>query len=196
MWQWIANNYIEVIGATLALLFLLLEVRQKWTMWVVGVFSSAFYILIFYQAKVYAQMGLNAYFLLMNAYGFYYWRIAPQKKNKELNTSHIQPRIALYLVGATVVLTLLITWILKSFTDSEVPFSDALLAALSIVATWLVAHKVLENWFVWIFVNTYSVALYYYLEMFPTAVLYAMYASMSVVGYLQWQKTIYKENTR
>lgn len=192
MWQWIQNNYIELVGAALALLYLVLEVKEKWTMWWVGIFSSAFYVFIFFQSKVYAQMALNGYFFLMNIYGLYYWRIAPKKDDKELKTSHINTRTACLIALLSGVLWLAIAWSLTTFTDSQVPYSDALLAALSLSATWLVARKVLECWILWIFVNTYSVALYFYLDLYPTALLYMVYALMSVVGYFQWRKTMYK----
>lgn len=193
MWQWIENNVVEVVGAALALFYLWLEVKERWTMWLVGMAASAFYIWIFFQSKVYAQMALNIYFLFLYVYGLYCWKIVPRKTKKALKTTHIKPAMIGQGALISLVFFVLIAWALKNFTDSIVPYSDAALAALSVAGTWLVARKVLECWFVWIVVNSYSVGLYYYLGLYPTAVLYAVYALMSFVGYAQWKSNMYKE---
>jgi nicotinamide mononucleotide transporter len=83
-----------------------------------------------------------------------------------------------------------IWFILKAFTDSTVPLGDAFTTALAVVATWMLARKYIEHWYLWVLANTVSVALYLYKGLYPTVVLYLVYAGMAVYGYLEWRKSM------
>ncbi len=190
MTEWIKNNYIEIIGAFFALIYLILEVRQKWTMWIVGIISSLFYIYIFFEAKLYAEMGLNVYYTFMSIYGLYCWKLA--KNTEKMDPSRITFKAGGIITFISIVLFAAMVFILIRFTDSPVPYADALVAALSIVATWMVSQKIIEHWYIWIFVNFFSVGLYVYQALYPTAVLFMIYGSMSIVGLIQWRKSIKK----
>ncbi|MDR1368921.1 MAG: nicotinamide riboside transporter PnuC [Dysgonamonadaceae bacterium] len=193
MIDWIKNNYIETTGASLALIYLILEVRQKWTMWIVGIVSSIFYVFIFFNSGLYAEMGMNAYFAIMSVYGLYCWKYA-KNSAKELKTTNVGKKTVgiLFIVG--VVLSGIILWILIKYTDSPVPYADTLVTVLSIIATWMVAHKYLENWYIWIFTNFFAIGLYTYQELYPTAILYVVYAIMSIIGLIEWRKSMKREH--
>jgi nicotinamide mononucleotide transporter len=90
---------------------------------------------------------------------------------------------------------LLIWYILKEFTDSPVPMADALATALSIVATWMLARKILEHWLLWIFVDAFSVGLFLYKQLYPTVVLFVIYTVMACIGYIEWKRDL-KNNER
>lgn len=193
MIEWISNNIIEIIGAILAFLYLILEVFRKWTMWIVGIISSAFYVYIFFDAKLYAEMGMNFYYVIMSFYGLYCWKFA--KANEEGNNEfhNISSKLTgkLSLIG--IILLVFMVLILKKFTDSPVPFSDALVATFSIIATWMAAKKIVECWYLWIFVNFYAIGLYITQHLYPTAVLYVFYGVLSIVGLIEWRKSIPKK---
>jgi nicotinamide mononucleotide transporter len=78
--------------------------------------------------------------------------------------------------------------VLKNYTDSPVPFADSLATSLSIVATWMLARKILEHWLVWIFVDAFSIGLFWYKGLFPTVVLFIVYTIMAVAGFIEWRK--------
>jgi nicotinamide mononucleotide transporter PnuC len=189
--NWLINNWIEVVGASLALLYLLLEVRQKWTMWIVGIFSSAFYVYIFFHAHLFANMGINVYYTLMSFYGLYCWKLAKRSdKESSLDFHSISSRLAVILSILSVLIFIVIYGILTLFPESEVPIPDALVAALSIVATWMTARKIVECWYPWIFVNFFAVGLYAYQGLYPTAVLFIIYGILSIFGLINWRKSI------
>jgi nicotinamide mononucleotide transporter len=189
MIDWIKNNYIEIIGAFLALVYLILEVRQKWTMWIVGIISSIFYVFIFFKAKLYAETGMNAYFTAMSVYGLYCWKYA-KNNSSSLKITHIGIKTTRWLSGIGILLFAFIVLILSNYTDSSVAYADALVTVLSIIATWMVAHKFVEHWYLWIFTNCFATGLYIYLELYPTAILYTVYAVMSLIGLIEWKKTM------
>jgi nicotinamide mononucleotide transporter len=102
---------------------------------------------------------------------------------------HLKPLTALVLLGASGILFSGIAFVLKHYTDSPVPFGDALTTARSMVATWMLAQKIIEQWWVWLFVNILSAALYTWRGLYPTAFLFCCYAVASVIGYYAWKKT-------
>ena len=192
MIDWIKNNYFELIGAFFCLLYLIQEVRQKWTMWIVGIISSIFYVYIFFDAKLYAEMGMYAYFAIMSVYGLYCWKFAKTATEEPIIIC-VSKKTSLWLIVSGIILFGITAWILLKYTDSAAPYADTLVAVLSILATWMVAKKYIEHWHVWIFTNIFATGLYIYQELYPTAVLFAIYSIMSVVGLLEWKKTMEKQ---
>jgi nicotinamide mononucleotide transporter len=181
-------DYIEILGVCFSLLYLVLEIKQRKALWVVGFISSAFYVYIFFQAKFYADMGLNVYYLLASIYGWMVWSRKRAAAPRERATARLTLPVALALLGVSGVLFAGMSFVLKNHTDSPVPLGDALTTALSIVATWMLAHKIIEQWWVWLFVNVFSATLYVCRGLYPTAFLFCCYAVASVIGYYSWKK--------
>jgi nicotinamide mononucleotide transporter len=187
---------MELTGALLALLYLWLEIRQRNAMWIVSIVSSAFYVVIFYHGKFYADMGLNAYYILAGIYGLWCWkyrRRAARDERRPPCAAHTPPHTAVVLALVALGLFGLVFYLLKTHTDSPVPFGDALTTALSIVAMWMLAHKFIEQWGVWFVVNVISMALYFWRGLYPTAILFALYAIASVIGYGVWLRQMNDE---
>ena len=197
MLDWIIRNYIEITGAVLGVLFLYFEIKQNWWLWPLGVLTSFFYIFIFYQAKFYADMGLQVYYVVISIYGWWYWWRGSSDSKEELPIVRLSSKLAWTLVGLTVPMFVLISFILVRFTDSPVPYWDAFTTAISITATWMLARKILEQWFLWMLVNLVSLVLYVYKGLYPTVVLFAFYSVLSFVGYVQWKRSLstVKDNT-
>lgn len=190
MIEWFNNNWVELVGAFLAFLYLILEVKQKWTMWIIGVFSSSFYIYIFYQAHLYANMGMNVYYTIMSVYGLYCWKFAKIKKEGDNEFHFISGKLTIRLSIIALFIFAFIYYILLKFPESEVPIPDSLVATLSIVATWMTAKKIVECWYPWIFVNFFAIGLYAYQELYPTAILYIFYGILSIAGLINWRKSV------
>ena len=193
MMDWITSNWIELTGVNLAFLYLILEVRRKWPMWIVGIFSSAFYVYIFYNVHLFANMGLNVFYTLMSFYGLYCWKFSKTNKEEDtINFHFISKHLAVRLGILFVVLFAFIYWILTLFPESEVPIPDALIAALSIVATWMTARKIVECWYLWISANYLGFGLYMFQGLFLTSILYLVYANISIFGFMSWRKFVLK----
>lgn len=191
MWEWILLNIIEIIGAALGLLFLYFEIKQNALLWPLGVLTSLFYIVIFFKAKFYADMGLQVYYVIISIYGWYYWLKGNEKNAQTLvSVSRISAKLSIILVLVTIPIFLLIAYVLINFSDSPIPYWDAFTTALSITATWMLARKILEQWLVWILVNAVSLGLYLYKGLYPTVVLFAFYTILSFVGYWQWKRDV------
>ncbi|HKK61671.1 MAG TPA: nicotinamide riboside transporter PnuC, partial [Bacteroidales bacterium] len=142
----------------------------------------------FFQAKFYADMSLNVYYFAISIYGWVYWSRA-KSGGAGLKVSMVKARLAAILFVIFLVLFLGIGILLDRFTDSPVPYWDALTTSASIVATWMLTKKMLEHWLVWVFVDLVSMILYIYRGLYPTAILFALYTAMAVIGYRNWKRT-------
>jgi nicotinamide mononucleotide transporter len=186
--NWITDNIVEIIGTISGLIFLYLEIKQNKWLWPVGLLTSVMYIYVFFVAKLYADMSLQFYYVFISIYGWILWSRGKKQEEKELPVIRLHLNLSLKLVAASIGIYALIAYILVNFTDGSVPYWDAFTTALSIVATWMLARKILEQWLVWIVVNSVSLGLYIYKDLNFTAVLFFFYTTMAVVGYLQWKK--------
>lgn len=188
--DWLAEHYIEIIGAVTGILFLYLEIKQNMWLWPVGIITSVLYIYIFFITKFYADMSLQFYYVGVSIYGWWNWLRGSQSNDSELlPIKRLAAMLGFRLLAITVVVFALLTFILMRFTDSPVPVGDAFTTALSITATWMLAHKILDMWWLWMVANAVSLGLYLYKGLYPTSVLFFFYFAMSIVGYLQWKKS-------
>lgn len=192
---WLSEHYVELLGVVFSILYLFFSIRQNILLWPMGILSALFYMVVFYQSKFYADMGLNGYYFIISIYGWILWRSAGNKSGIELKVSRIRWRTGVVLGIITTLGFLGIGILLKRFTDSPIPFWDAFTTALSFTATYMLARKILEHWILWIIVDAISMGLYLYRGLYPTLVLFAIYTAMAVIGYIEWRKT-YTEQDR
>jgi nicotinamide mononucleotide transporter len=183
--------WIEIFGVVTGILYVILEVKQNRFLWPLGIITSAAYIYIFFTGKFYADMGLQVYYVLISMYGWYYWSRGGAKETKgalPVVSINRQQLILLFLTFAFS--WVLIYFVLDRYTDSSVPLGDSFTTALAIVATWMLTQKIIEQWFLWIIANVVSIALYIYKGLYPTVILYVVYAGMAVYGYLEWKRSM------
>lgn len=150
------------------------------------------YIYIYIEAKLYADMSLQVYYLIISFYGWYLWLFGVHKNHKHsaLTVSKASWKLLATLGLISIVLFFLIAWILVNFTNSDLPYWDSFTTSLSFVATWMLARKILENWLIWIVVDAVSVAIYIYKDLYPTAILFLFLTFLAYVGYKKWEKEV------
>ena len=189
------DQLLEYFGVSTGLLYLLLEIKQHRAMWIVGFLTSFFYIYVFFSSKIYADMGLNIYYVIISIYGFWQWTRNKKEKQPEKNSQpeeilyrHITLPLFIGISFSILSIYLLLYYILHYFTDSPIPVGDAFTTAVGIVATWMLARRIIEHWIFWIIVNCVSVYLYYLRSLYPTMFLYLCYALLAGVGLYTWKK--------
>jgi nicotinamide mononucleotide transporter len=188
--DYIQTNWIEIVGAILSLIYLYLSIKQKVSLWFFGILSSVFYMVVFFQSKLYADLSLQLYYVVISIYGWINWKRGKQGTGEELPPAQMSKRLWFNLSIATVIIYFVYYLVLVNFTDSTVPKADSLVGALSIIGTWLLARKYIENWLVWIVADGLCVGLYVYKGLYPTVILFVIYTVLSVDGYLQWRKSM------
>jgi nicotinamide mononucleotide transporter len=191
--DWLSVNYVELLGALLGLAYIILSIRQNILTWPTGMATSLLYVVVFFHSRFYAGMGLQIYYVIMSLYGWYYWLKGKRpEKSEELPVGRINSRqIAVSAVVFLVCFAILYLFLSK-YTDSPVPVLDSMTTSLSIVATWMLARKILENWLLWVVTDLISTGLYIYKSLWPTTGLFLVYTGLAVYGYYQWKRTLSK----
>lgn len=193
---------LQILGVALGLLYLWLEYRANIWLWVVGAAMPIVHGVLYFRQGLYADFAMQAYYVAAGVYGLAVWlrdgsraKGAPDAskvdKHNDKTARTIAPtpsRLILPLVGAFVALQVVIYMLLVRFTDSTVPFWDAVTTALAVVAMWMLSRKYIEQWLVWLVVDAITVGLYLYKEIPLTASLYALYTVLALVGYLRWRR--------
>jgi len=192
-WSQYSLRILDIIGTVIGLWYLWLEYRASIYLWIVGIIMPAIYIFTYLDAKLYADFGLQIYYLVAAVYGWLSWTFGKQKNNnREISVAHIPHRPLALSMLAFVLLWTLISGILLRFTDSNVPFYDGFINALSIVALWMLAHKYVDQWLFWMVVDFVSCGLYIYKGIPFTAALYGLYSVIAVFGYRKWLRLMHE----
>lgn len=185
---------LEWCGVLTGTLCVWLAAKNNIYNWPIAIVSVLIYIFIFFESKLYADMGLQVYFLLMNFYGWYFWTKHKYNHAASAPVTVITKKEILLSILGTIVFTLALGFTLHQNTDASFPFIDSFCTACSLIAQIFLARKVLQNWLIWIFVDIIYVGVYISKDLYATAFMYALYVYIASVGYLDWRK-IYREQT-
>ncbi|MBR1448163.1 MAG: nicotinamide mononucleotide transporter [Prevotella sp.] len=205
MTQFLLAHWLDIVTTILGLAYILLEYRASLWMWAVGFAMQALGIVLYYQKGLYADCGMEFYYLSMTIYGWWRWvskspklgdnrglnkaSSAPQPpKLGGLSIRHFPRRLVLPWVLLMAAIWAGIYWLLVTFTNSTVPLADSFTTALSLVGIWALAHKYLEQWFIWIAVDVVTSVLYFYKDLPFKASLYALYVVIAIFGYFKWRR--------
>jgi nicotinamide mononucleotide transporter len=192
--DWAFSNKVELSGTIFGLAYIWFSIRQSLYTWPAGIITSILYCWVFFVAKFYAGMGLQAYYVIISIYGWWCWQKGGDSGSGEvkLYVSYCSRNLWIKLFFINLLLTSLMYYLLGKYTDSPIPFGDAFTTSLSIIATWMLARKKIEQWLIWIFIDLVSVGLYIYRGLYPTVVLFIVYAAMAVIGFYEWRKELQK----
>lgn len=187
MLEFVSVHWLDIVTTVLGLAYILLEYRASVWMWAVGFAMQALGIVLYYQKGLYADCGMEFYYLAMTVYGWWKW-IRKSPVRGDLRITRFPMRLVLPWLMIIGVIWGIIYWLLVTFTNSNVPLADSFTTALSIVGIWALAHKYLEQWFIWIAVDVVTSVLYFYKDIPFKASLYALYVVIAVFGYIKWRR--------
>lgn len=187
------KTILQLTGIILGLLYLWLEYRASAWLWIAGLVMPAVHGFLYFKSGLYADFGMQIYYILASLYGLAVWLGGTERNKRRIliqtTPLHLWPWIAASCLLALGVIYLILT----SFTNSTVPFWDALTTAMSIIAMWMLSRKFTEQWLVWAAVDAITVALYIYKGIPFTASLYMLYTILAVIGYRKWSRSVGKE---
>lgn len=185
--QLLATSPWEAAAAALGLAYLLLAVRRNLLCWLCAFASTSIYLVLFARAALYMQMLLQVFYIAMAVYGFVEWRRGRGPSGEVLIRSW---RIVQHLAAALLVATLTVVngWLLAHGTDAAAPYLDSFVTWGSVVTTWMVARRVIENWLYWIVVDALAAWLYFTQGLLATTLLFLVYLGIVVRGYVVWRR--------
>jgi len=182
-------NYLELVAVLLTLLAVFLTARQVIWCWPLAMVSVTLYAVVFFRAKLYADMGLQALYFGLAIYGWWAWRHGG-RDHGELHVTLASTKMKLLLAAIGAVAGILLGQTLSRFTDASLPFMDSALTAFSIVGQWMQTRKLLEAWLVWLGVDVFYVGMFLYKGLYLTAGLYAVFLVLAVMGYSSWRRSM------
>lgn len=183
-------SWTEVLGFGSGALCVWLVARQHLANWPIGIANNLFFIVLFTQAGLYADAGLQIVFITLAVYGWWTWTHGGGPGSDALPVRRTSRTEWTWLITAGVVGTLVLTLLLDRATDSTVPFWDALTTALSLTATYGQCRKRLESWWLWIAADVIYVPLYAYKELYLTSLLYIGFMTLCVLGLRRWTRDL------
>ena len=178
----------EVTAVTLAVAYLVLAIRQNIWCWLCAGISTAIYVYLFAVAKLYMESLLNGFYFAMAVYGWTVWWFGRSNAG-ELRVSVWPLRAHVIAIATMLALSAGSGYLLERNTDAAYPYMDSITTFAAVWTTFLVARKVLENWWYWLVIDTVSVALYWSRDLQLTALLFVFYVIMIPFGLLRWTQS-------
>jgi len=179
---------IEIFAAVTGVLYVVLEILQKNSMWVVGILTGAACAFSFGVQQVWASMGLNIYYMVISVVGLVQWKKASEAVEEgEIHLAPLSRKAALWSAVLFVLLTPVLMFILRKTGDAA-PQWDALATILSVIATWWLAQSYLQQWLLWIVADILSTILCLVTGQYAMALMYLAYTASAIYGYFHWKK--------
>lgn len=179
----------EVLAVITGIISVYLSTRENIWSWPTALVNVALYFVVFYETKLYADMGLQVVYFALSLYGWYEWLYGGENRT-ELHVSRTSPALGVRLAMIAVACVAVLGTVLARFTDAALPYIDSATASTSLVAQWMMTRKILENWAVWAAVDVVYIAMFVFKRLYLTAGLYTVFLVLAVMGYVQWKRSL------
>lgn len=164
----------------------LLIFRSQWN-FAFAIASVALYVFIFMESRLYAESGLQVFFIVANVWGWIVWRRALAAGDESrVEVRWLDWRSRAVWLAATATISFNLGWLMHRYTNAAMPFADSAIAGASVAAQILLGYRRIENWVLWIAIDVAAVLLYINRGLHPTAGLYAGMLVMSLFGLKEW----------
>ena len=193
------SSWLEIVAAAFGLISVWYAKKANILVYPTGIVSVLVYVYICFNAQLYADMGINAYYFLFSVYGWIKWSQKTENKKERpitfCQTKNCLATIFLFVLSIAVIISLL--KIFKSddaqYWATNIPYIDTFTTSVFIIGMWLMAIKKVENWIFWILGDVISVPLYFYKGLVFTSLQFFIFLILAVMGYIEWRKLAQKE---
>lgn len=176
----------EALAVALGVAYLLLAMRESLWCWYAGFASTAIFLLLFWEVNLLMESALQVYYLAMSVYGWWHWRQGAA--GEPLPISRWPASRHAMAIAAVALAAFASGALLSRYSEAALPYLDSFTTWGSILTTWMVARKLLENWLYWLVIDSASIYLYLDRGLYLTAILFAVYLVIAIFGFLQWQR--------
>jgi nicotinamide mononucleotide transporter len=178
LWEWLAVIF--------GIAYVVLAAKESKLAWVFAFFGTLIYTILFWHGALLSSSLLNFYYMVMAVYGYMLWRKGGEQPTLKISRWGLKKSVALF--GIATLLALLLGYLFGVYFSASFAYLDAFVFTLSLLATWMMAHKILESWLFWIVVDSAGIVLYFQSGYYPTVLLFILYVILSVYGYLKWYR--------
>ncbi len=179
----------EVLAVITGIISVYLSTRENIWSWPTALVNVALYFVVFYETKLYADMGLQVVYFALSLYGWYEWLYGGENRT-ELRVSRTSQALGVRLAIIGIACAVVLGTLLARFTDAALPYIDSATTSTSLVAQWMMTRKILENWAVWAAVDVVYIAMFVFKRLYLTAGLYTVFLVLAVMGYVQWKRSL------
>ena len=192
---WAATSNLEIVSVIFGLVYIVLAAKENAWCWPAAFIGTGTAVILFWDASLLMESGLNVYYLGMAIFGWWQWQTGGTNGSPLTirSWSLRQHGLALVLIG---VLTLISGSLLSSNTSAALPYLDSFTTWSAVITTWMVARKILENWLYWLVINTVSIYLYLERGLSLYALLFVSYIIIAAFGYVAWRRTYLSAQVR
>lgn len=178
----------ETTAVVFAILYLLLAIRENIWCWFCAGVSTAIYIYVYFGANLYMESLLNVFYFVMAIYGWHVWK-SGNGEGETIPVTTWPARVHFVAAGVIAALVLGSGFLLSSYTDAAFPYIDSATTYAAMWATFLVARKILENWWYWLVIDVISVFIYWSRGLELTSMLFVLYVALIPLGLLSWTRS-------
>jgi nicotinamide mononucleotide transporter len=186
---------IEAIAVVMTLVGIVLTIKEKITCWPVAIVGILAYMVVFIRARLYADTALQPIYVVQNIYGWWYWAHGGARGQGDAPIVVLSGRHRSAWLAGTAIVSVVVGAALARWTNAAAPYADSTLSTTSLVANWLLARKVLENWWLWIAVNIGYVILFWRKQLLLSAGLYAVLLILAIAGLIEWKRSRARQHT-
>jgi nicotinamide mononucleotide transporter len=183
----LASSGLEAIAVLTGLMSVWYAKKENILVYPTGIVSVLIYVYLCFSVKLYADMGINAFYFVMSIYGWVKWSRKTTDNKPARQISKASRKEWIYSAAGFLVSFLVLIYVLKNYTDSNVPVWDALTTAIFIIGMWLMALKKIENWLFWIAGDLISIPLYASKGLALTGFQFAVFLALAISGYMEWR---------
>jgi nicotinamide mononucleotide transporter len=183
----------EIFAALLGMAYIIFAAKESQWCWPIAFISTLIYTVLFWEGQLPMQALLNFYYMGMAIYGYMLWRKHGIAEDKLAITSWSWTKQLTFLLIATV-LSVITAYYLEVTETSQYPYLDASVTIFSVMNTWLMAKKVLQNWLYWVVIDGAAIVLYAQSGYFATVILFSVYTILAIIGFISWQK-LYRQHS-
>jgi len=181
----------EVLAVVFGIAYILLAAKESLWTWLFAFLSTFIYTLLFWEGALVSSSLLNFYYMGMAVYGFMLWRSGGEK-GEELEITVWSVKKNLFVIVLGVVIAVVLGYLSDTYTEAKFAYLDTFVMIFSILATWMLANKILENWIYWIVIDIVAIVLYWKSGYLATIVLFTVYVILAFYAYLSWRKVFYE----
>jgi nicotinamide mononucleotide transporter len=176
----------EITAALLGVVYVILAAKESLWTWVFGFFSTLIYTVIFWEGALVSSSLLNFYYMIMAVYGFYAWRKGKANETLKITSYSLVKNLKFIIIG--VLFSIIIGYLSSTYTVAKLAYMDSFVLVFSVLATWMLTQKILENWLYWLIVDSVAIVLYWNTGYLATVILFVVYIVLGIYAYLTWKK--------
>lgn len=177
----------EVLAVFFGIAYVLFAAKESLWTWLFAFLSTIIYTVIFWEGALVSSSLLNFYYMIMAGYGFMRWRSGgEQGEELEVTSWSAKKNITFILVGS--ILAVFLGYLSDTYTEAQFAYLDTFVMVFSVIATWMLANKILENWLYWMVIDSTAIVLYWKSGYLATIILFMVYIVLAVYAYTSWRK--------